>query len=349
MPRFSLPSALIASTLGLAIAASGAPAQAATVHTVSPGADLKVALEKLGPGDTLQLNPGTYDIGFLRGYVRRGTAKAPITVRAANPAQPPLLRGAVKLFDIDYWQISGIRVQATEKGKEALYIGGGKGWTVSNSEFFGARATNAYSNVTIAGNNPENAKSNPAASPSGFRFFSNCVHDAAKSTRAATDHNIYVNFLGGRGTGGRIDHNTVYGHPNGAGIKLGDGGATNALGPWGVRVDANTVADGGRQILLHGNVRNNVIAGNLLGRSTTKFTKSPKTTAIYVNKVTTRTNQIANNYTYESSMISYDTERKLVVKAGNKLGAKPKMNSIGSCAAYKVPGAKHGRWGTGRF
>ncbi len=58
---------------------------------VSTPAEFAAALAAVGPGDRILLAPGTYAGDF---YARRldGTASAPITITAANPASPPVLQ-----------------------------------------------------------------------------------------------------------------------------------------------------------------------------------------------------------------------------------------------------------------
>jgi len=123
-------------------------------------------------------------------------------------------------------------------------------------------------------------------------------------------------------------------------------------GPWNLRVTSNTVSNGGRQILLHGNVRGNVISGNLLAFSTKKFQKLPKTTAIYANMLTTKTNRITHNYVYASSFVAWDPDKRLVNAGDNRLRANPVFNGMGTCSAYQAKSGSaqaYGRYGTGRF
>jgi hypothetical protein len=300
-------------------------------------------LQTLRAGDTLILGPGVYNAGYTRPNVWSGTSRSPIVVTASDPRRT-LIKGQLKLWDANYWQLRNLRVQATIKGSEALYMGGGRGWLVAGGEFFGGRATGAYANVAIG----------PGyhSQPQRFRFTANCVHGAGRTARENQDHNIYVNFNGSTRTSGSIDRNVIFNHPNGAGIKLGAGGLPGARGPWNVRVTNNTVSNGGRQILLHGNVRGNVIQGNLLAFSTKNFQKLAKTTAIYANMLTTRTNRINNNYVYASSFVAWDPDRKLVNTGDNRLRTNPVFTGMGTCGAYKTntaPARPYGRYGTGRF
>lgn len=351
---------------GLAVASLAVPnspltsrAQASgSTTTVGPGVDLKLALMTLEPGDTLALLPGVYSTGMvsptpattglpkvdIKGTVKRmsvGTAAAPITVRAADPANRPLILGELKMWGPSYWVLDGLRVQAVDAGKDALYIGGGTGWVVKNSEFFGASATGAYSNVTIS----SDIYATPA--PRAFTFTGNCVHDAGQSARKTTDHNIYVSFEGASGSGGVISKNVIFNHRNGAGIKLGNGGVERARGPWGVKVVYNTIAQGGRQVLLHGDVRNNTIARNIFATSTQRFSGAPKTTSVYLNKVVGGGNTFVNNYATNSTMFSWGTNAK--VSGDNAVRANPRFASVG-CDGFRPTFAKagaYGRYGSG--
>jgi hypothetical protein len=303
-------------------------------------------LQSLRPGDTLVLRPGVYDAGYTRPALTAGTARSPIVVKAQYPART-LIRGKLMFWDAHYWQLRDLRIQATVKGNEALYMGGGRGWLVTGGEFFGGRSTGAYANVAIGTGN--------RSQPKEFRFTANCIHGAGRTARENQDHNIYVNFPGSsgpRGTSGSIDRNLIFDHPNGAGVKLGAGGVPGARGPWHVRVVNNTVANGGRQILMHGNVRGNVIQGNLLAFSTKHFQKLAKTTAIYANMLTTRTNRINNNYVYSSSFVAWDPGRALVNTGDNRLRNNPVFDAMSTCRGYKpnvAPARPYGRYGTGRF
>lgn len=325
------------------------------VVSVQPGVDLQAAISSLCPGDTLSLAPGTYSTGYLRFYpgtlgptgIRVGTPTRPITINAADPSQPPLLRGGLQFTGAHYWRLANLRVEATGRGNSALYMNGGVGWSVRFSEFYGARTTGSYANVVIAGSGGQ---------PRGFEFRGNQVHDAAISGRAdATDHNVYVNFAGAAGSGGLITRNTIWGHPNGAGIKLGNGGGFNALGPWGVTVSLNTIASGGRQILLHGRVGYNVIYGNLFMNATQRFNANPRTTQIYVHDVTGRGNVFHHNYSYAATMFSYDPKHAARYGLGNvhrnTAAYNPMLRTTG--AAVLVPANPaafpYGATGTGRW
>ncbi len=361
--RLLLAAAVAGGLSVVPLAVPGAPtttraAAAGRTTTVGPGVDLKAAMEQLNPGDTLRLAPGTYRTGMVlpnpatlnlprvdaKGNVKKmaiGTSGARITVKAADPAHRPLILGEIKLWGPSFWTLDGLRVQAVDKDRDALYIGGGAGWTVVNSEFSGARQTGAFSNVSFA------KDLYGTGAPRGFTFAANCVHDAARSTRSNTDHNVYVNFAGQTGSGGVITRNVIFGHPNGAGIKIGNGGVPRAPGPWGVKVTYNTIAQGGRQIFLHGDVRNNLVARNLLATSTAPFHADPRTTSVYVNLVVGAGNGFDNNYATGSSMFAFGGTVR--VGADNAVRTNPRFTS-GGCTGFHPAYAKaaaYGRYGSG--
>jgi hypothetical protein len=67
----------------------GGTASAAPAAEISPDADLCAALEALGPGEELVLQPGDYRAGCV---VRRGgLPRAPIVIRGADPERRPRL------------------------------------------------------------------------------------------------------------------------------------------------------------------------------------------------------------------------------------------------------------------
>ena len=342
--RILAAAASLSVTVGLLSAGAGS-ASAATVTLIHPGANVLAALQSLRAGDTLELAPGTYTTGFIRAVgMAGGTPGAPITITAQNPAQPPVLVGGLWLYNPTYIALRHLRIQATAAAAPALTVQGGVGWTVDSSEFWGALATNAYANVVISGT---------GGYPRGFTFTQNCLHDAAQSSRTATtDHNLYVNFQGSTLTGGLIARNTMWNAPHGENIKLGDGGVDGALGPWNVRVANNTLVLGGRQILLHANVRNNTVIGNLFYDATAPFVSNPQTTQVYIHDVIGPGNSFSDNYWSTSTMFMYNPLNAVTVGAGNIAGPNPAFAAPNSCAGWRqtAPAAlPYGRWGTSSY
>ena len=344
LSRRSLAAA-IGVSLALAIGLVGVgpdQAHAATTRTIHAGDNVLTAFEGLRAGATLLLAAGSYNTGYLRVTpMAAGTAAAPITIRAVDPFHPPLLVGGLRFYSPMYLVLKSLRVQATSPGLSALVMDGGIGWTVDSSEFWGARQTKAFANVTISGT---------GGYPRAWAFTQNCVHDAAMNTGPdATDHNVYVTYQGATPTTGLLIRNLIYGAPHGENIKLGNGGLYGALGPWGVRVANNTLASGGRQMLLHGNVGNNVIVGNLFYNATQGFVANPQTTQVYVHDVTGSGNYLSHTYSAQASTLMYDPLRKVTLGAGNIMGASPAFDAVGVCNGYHptlAAAVPYGRWGT---
>ncbi len=327
-------------------ATSAVPVSPVTVRVasdvvVSPGDDLQLAMSNLRAGDTLELQSGVYRTGLIRPVVHPGTATRPITIKAADPAHTPLILGEMLLTNADYWYVSGLRLQAVDHARASLAMWGGSHWKINNSEMFGARQTTSLANVVI--------RNSPAGPPRGFVFSGNCVHDAAIAD-PGMDHNMYVQFQGNNSAGGIIERNIIFGHPQGSGIKLGDGGVYAAPGPWHVMVRYNTIGRGGRQILLHGDVRNNSIRSNLFVYSTMPFTRSPKTTAMYMHDIVGRNNAYSNNYIFRASMVAFDPKKTVADLGGNGLRPDPLLTGLSSCVGWRThlaAAAAYGRYGTG--
>jgi len=344
--------ALAAATLGIAVTTMGSPtvgaaatSTAATTGrtiTMTPYDNLSTEMASLRAGDTLLLAPGTYTVHIVQPVLHHGTSTAPITMRAADPAHEPVILGNLRMWGPTYWVLEYLRMRSIDPQTDTLDMIGGAYWKVLNSEIFGTRWTGGLTNVSI-----DTDSRTGTGSPRGFLFQGNCVHDAARDDATNTDHNIYVNFQGNSGTSGVINRNIIYGHPNGEGIKLGDGGLATTRGAWHVRVTHNTIAEGGRQILLTGDVRYNTIAGNLLEISTAPFHDNPRTTLVYVNKVGNSTNIAGVNYGFHASMFSWGQTMRLA--PGNGLRPDPQFSSLG-CSGFHPTYAKampYGRWGTG--
>ncbi|WP_298804252.1 right-handed parallel beta-helix repeat-containing protein [uncultured Pseudokineococcus sp.] len=319
----ALAVALVCSVLTPDAARAEATTTSKTV-VVRPGENMKAALEGLRAGDTLLVAPGRHSIGYIRPRLAPGTASRPVTVKAQVWSAPPTLVGGLLLTSPDHWTFHRLRVEGTAARAPGLMVDGGVGWRVSASEFWGARGSDAYANVAIAGGN---------GYPRGFLFTENCVHDAARSQRVKTDHNIYVKIHGGPRSSGTISRNVIFGHPNGAGIKLGDGGQPGAPGPWGVVVLNNTILDGGRQVLMSHDVRDNAVRGNLLGLSVEPFTpQDRRTTGIYALMVGGTGNVVENNYVFSADMAVRDPFGKVRVGQDTAVRPAPALAKRSTCS-----------------
>jgi hypothetical protein len=283
--------------------------------------------------------PGQYRTGLVAPNVTRATAEAPIKIMAKDPARRPVIVGGLYLFSPDFWQLWGISAVSTKAGTSALHLQGGTGWQVRGGEYWGASATGWYANVVIGGRD---------GTPSKFWFLDNCVHHAGNSTRNNTDHNIYVNFKGGPKTGGTIARNLIFGHPNGFGVKLGDGGAAGAVGPWGVRVMQNTIADGAMQVIMHGDVRRNLVFGNIFAMSREGGGAAPRTVALYTHGLVGDGNYFGHNYVWRIDQMVYDLSKRVIQGVDNGVRPDPGFQSPGSCSGWRPTYEKathYGRYG----
>ncbi len=352
------PKAVVAGLSALAVGAlvsagpaATPPAAAATGHVyyVGPGSDadgrLERAMASLRPGDTLRIQPGTYGVD-LRPDTRlsKGTASAPITITAADPAHRPLLVGAVKFDQPTYWVIDHLRVQGTIPNRDSFTINSGTGWRVTNTEVFGAAQTGAYANVVIA-------KYQGWSMPQKFVFAENCVHDGGHvDARRGQLHEIYVTAVGDSANS-LIARNTLYNTPYGAAIKLGDGGIANAPGVDNVQVSNNTMWNNGIQILLFARTTGNKIRGNLFVKSTRTLTNGRDTTGFYLLNVVrgssgTYPNMIEQNYFASTTFPIFDNRSApgvLVNRGDNNAYAGIAGITTGGCEGLQ-PGDAHAKY-----
>lgn len=99
-----------------------------TVFSVSNSTELQQALYTVAAGDTILLQPGTYESSeygtkaALFSSSQAGTADQPITIKSADPEQPAILKGTdnskgiVLYLTGDYWNIEGIVCSNAQKG-----------------------------------------------------------------------------------------------------------------------------------------------------------------------------------------------------------------------------------------
>lgn len=351
--RIATALAAVATAIVVPAALNGEPALAAApaaVPTFSE-ATLQRLLVNLRPGDVLRLPPGAvYYTNYLRLYkkphgptgINPGTATRPITVTSADPSRPATLVGGLQLTGADYWRLTNLRFQATQPGTAALYMNNGVGWQITGSEFWGADRTRSFANVAIAGSGGQ---------PSRFVFAGNCLHGAAATGRGNTDQNLYISFQGTGRAGGGVARNVIWATPQGAAIKLGNGGVPTALGPSGVAVTNNTMYSNGRQILFSGYVRNNLIRSNLFVVARSPFTHDPRTTQIYVAGAVGGGNRVMNNYGYGASMFTFDPGHRVGYAANfqsNSARANPVLSRPSMCRAFQTgnrAAASYGRYG----
>lgn len=328
--RAGAVAAATAAVLTGGVAGVGTPAQAATrgtVYDVSTVAQLNDAVSVLKAGDTVKIEPGVYDLGSWRprlgtfGHHAVGTAAAPITFTGADPARPPLLRGALKLDGANYWHLSRLRIQGNISTTDTLTFNGGTGWSLMNSEVFGATQTGAFANVVVA-------KTSPQPMPTNWVIADNSIHGGGRdASKAGKLHEIYLTAVGDARRG-LIVRNSLYDTPEGATVKIGSGGLENSPGISGVQVTDNTMFNNFEQVLLHGKVSNNFVEANLMIRST-RHMGDGNTAGVYLAGVTGTHNVIRGNYSYSVTRPIYNNDSTGHFTDGGKNtnGADPRFDS----------------------
>lgn len=81
--------------------------------SIDNSAQLRPAISKLKPGDTLLIAPGDYAGGIYLADIS-GTENAPITIRGADPNNPPLFSGGGQAFhfaDCSYITLANLRIK----------------------------------------------------------------------------------------------------------------------------------------------------------------------------------------------------------------------------------------------
>ena len=154
------------------------------------------------------------------------------------------------------------------------------GWSVTNSEIFGASATDAFANVVVT-------QISPRPAPTRWALVGNCIHDAGNAPTSARGqlHQVYVNEVGDS-VGSVIARNLFLNTPYGAAVKLGNGGTADAPGVQRVQVANNTMYNDGFGVLLHARVRGNIVRGNLIVNPTYKISDGKSTVGVYLNALT---------------------------------------------------------------
>jgi hypothetical protein len=230
-----------------------------------PCGSLGDRIRTLAPGDVLRIKPGVYDIDRIRIGNLTGAVDRRITVKADNPNDRPTIKGWLLMWRARYVSFENLRLQAAHATHGALSFHCGVGWTVANSELFGANATGAYWNLGIGGYQPgaptPDSENDCRDEPRDFTITGNTFHHPyTDGSTSAIYHHIYSYFEGSTGTSGVISRNVFTGFTNGAGIKLG---AAYPLAAWNVRVEFNTFHNGVRAIIMEDDVRGITFKGNL--------------------------------------------------------------------------------------
>ena len=264
---------LLAATVGGMLVALAGPAAAAATKVVAPwGSDgaagtsespyrtLTHALATLQPGDTLLVRGGTYAERIKNPVLRPGSATAPIRVQAW-PGERPVVEGLLWLKDAHHWTIQSINVtwsSVNTAGEHMVKMTNGVGWSLIDSEIWGARS---YAGVLVA--------STVAGEPSNWRIAGNCIHDTYPSNSTNQDHLIYAN-PGLSAGAGVIERNLLFNATNGNGVKLAGSSSTSG-GARLVTVRNNTIWNTSQSMLLAWGSTDNLLAANLMGKVGTNY------------------------------------------------------------------------------
>jgi hypothetical protein len=340
--------------------------RAAPDHGTGCMTPLRNAIEALRPGETLKIQPGTYDIDAMRIDVK-GTETNRVTVMAADPQRRPLLRGMTLMRGANYVTLLNLRFRAAVDHRPAVAFQCGVGWALVGSDASGASATGAFSNLNIDGTQPGGPSRDDGNEcpdePRDFRVHGNAFFDPytdpnLEGTGSGSYHNIYCNFEGTARTSGIIDRNLFVGMANGAGIKLGNSEENGGLGPWNVRVLSNTFVNGRSAIVVYGDVRRNEITGNLVAH----MRGGPADTngvAVKVNTVPSPSNTIDHTYGFDvTSIWESEHEDGSTLDAGpdNRVRGNPDFDpnfddptGVDGLKPRAPAAQPYGRYGTGKY
>lgn len=116
------------------------PLRAAPAQDVADAAALKQALAAAGPGTVLRLAPGDY--GTLDFRRTAGSAAAPVTIAAADPARPPRFSG-LKIIEMAHLVLDGLTFAYRPVAEDGLrqrpfVVSGSADITLRNAAFTGA-------------------------------------------------------------------------------------------------------------------------------------------------------------------------------------------------------------------
>ena len=217
----------------------------------APWGTVAHGLASLGPGDTLYLRGGRYVENITQTAIRPATPSAPILV-AGYPGEQPVIEGLLWLRDPSWWILDRVNVTWNPRNpstRHMVKITNGVGWTVRDSELWGARS---YAALLVAGTIP--------GQPADWTVSGNCIHDTYRANDVNQDHLVYVNtgVASGRGT---IQRNLLFNATNGMGVKLGGSDVTG--GSANVAVLRNTIHNTAQSVLVAGDSHDNSIVGNI--------------------------------------------------------------------------------------
>jgi hypothetical protein len=215
-------------------------------------AQLAEAMAQAGPGEVLELAPGSYSISTWLNTGRAGTALQPIRLRARQPGTVTLVVNTVQAVVVSqpFWVFENLdwRGACAQDGacEHALHVvGRARGTAILNN-----RMTDFNAHVKVNGEEGQfpddglmqfttlhNTRSRNTGNPvtpfdllaaNGWQLLDNRVENFARRDHPAPSYGMYMK---GGGRGGRIERNLVVCSPSGisapglrVGVSLGNGG-----------------------------------------------------------------------------------------------------------------------------
>ncbi len=282
-------------------------------RTVSHG------LASLFPGDTLYIRAGHYTEDITGIQIRPATSSAR-TVVTNFPGERPVIEGLLWLHDPSWWILDGINVtwnDANPPDRHMVRLINGIGWTVRNSEFWGARS---YAALLVVGTVP--------GQPAGWTVTGNCIHDTYATNQTNQDQLIYVN-TGLAAGAGLIENNLLFNAVNGMGIKLG-GPAPTSGGASSVTMRRNTIHNTSQNIMVAWGSHDNMVERNILSTAEGKYS------SVRGYQVTGVHNTMRDNVGYAARSILLNDIGYLGVMdaGGNRFPVDPQFDSTASCSGF---------------
>jgi len=341
--RFRLASLALLFAVALPIGLAATAGAASSTYYVSPsGSDsgpgtlsspwrtVAKALATLRAGDTLYVRGGTYVESIKSIKISQGTATAPIRV-ANYPGERPVIQGLLWLQRPSYWTLDGINVtwdSANVSTDHMVKMINGVGWTIKNSEIWGAHS---YAGLLVAGT--------VTGEPANWTVSSNCIHDTYPSNNPNQDQLIYANTDMTAGAG-LIERNILFNATNGMGVKLG-GADVNVGGAVYVTMRNNTIYNTSQNSLVSWRSHDNAISGNIFDLAGTNYGN------IRGYQLTGANNTVSGNIGVNAKQFILNDAGYTGVSdtGGNQFPIDPKFDSVASCAGFHPTNAAASNYG----
>lgn len=209
-------------------------ANTSTVFSVSNSTELQQALHTVVAGDTILLQPGTYESSeygtkaALFYSSQEGTAALPITIKSADPKQPAVLKGTdpskgiVLYLTGDYWNIEDIvcstaqkgvvldhsnysyikNIEVYETGQEGIHLRDGSSYCVVDG-------ANVHDTGLTGAKYGEGVYIGSANTTTGYAY--NCDYNVVKNCTLGPNTTAECVDIKEYTTGNRIENCTLYG------------------------------------------------------------------------------------------------------------------------------------------